>query len=240
MLTKIIFTAITILLSFRLIYLLQKAFPYSKRLKHHLGYIIPVLELFAWFGFVLWCINYIYETKNYLGLIVFGVILILISIPTFFLLRDFLFGVYLKIQRKIDVGQFIEFGEFNGQIEEAGHFNIDLKNVRGDIVTIPYSKIRTRIILKHSTNSNLLKQKLVLRFPESVNIQKLIPEIEKNMLNAPWSAVSQKPIIHEVKLEKEEYLIEVYVFTIKKEHSEFIRKFIYENIMPDNNKLLAV
>jgi hypothetical protein len=240
MLTKIIFTAIIILLGFRAIYLLQKAIPYSKKLKHHLGYIIPVLELFAWFGFILWCISYIYDTKNYLGLIVFGIILILISIPTFFLLRDFLFGVYLKIQRKIDVGRFIEFGEFNGQIEEAGHFNIDLKNVRGDIITVPYSKIRTRIILKHSTNSNLLKQKLVLNFPESVDIQKLIPEIEKTIWNTPWSASSQKPIIQDVKFGNGGYMIEVYVFTIKKEHAEFIRKFIHESLAQENSKPLAV
>lgn len=240
MLTKIVFTATIILFSFRIFYFFHKMFPYSKRIKHHVNYIIPVIELFAWFGFIMWCISYIYDAKNYLGLIVFGVILILISIPTFFLLRDFLFGVYLKIQRKIDETRYVEFGEFEGQIIESGHFSIDIKNSRGDIITIPYSKIKTRVLARHTNNSNLLRQKLIFKLPVTAKINSLIPDLEKIILNAPWSAASQPPVIQDVKIKEENYIIEVYVFVLKIEHAEFIREFINENITAEmSNEISA-
>ena len=231
MLLRIIFVAFALLLFFRLISFLNKRISYSRVLKHHLGYIIPVVELLSWIGFIFWCIQFIYETKNYIGLIISGVILLLLVIPSFFFLNDFLSGVYLKIQRKIDEGNNIQVDNIKGKITNTGQFSLDIKTTQGNVETIPYSKIRNRIISKSSDNPYLNKQLLVLRFEKSTHLKTLISALKTTLFNAPWISASEEPVIGEIKEENNLILVNVFVYTLKREYIDNIREYVYKNLL---------
>ncbi|MDD2344805.1 MAG: mechanosensitive ion channel [Bacteroidales bacterium] len=230
MLATIIFTALSILFIFRLLNYMSRILPYSKNIRHHVGYILPVIELISWIGFMLWYFRYIFNPHNYTGLIIFGVVSALLIISMFFLLKDFLFGVFLKMQRKIDEGNIIELDSIKGVIIKAGHFSIDVKTKQGDIKTIPYNKFRSKIISKPGGNINLYKQSIVLKFPDTIDVTNIVPDLKKTLFNAPWVAPSEQPIINKIQKIKDGYKMEIVVYALKEEHTEKIRKYIMENL----------
>ncbi len=233
MITKFIFLALVIFFGFRFLYFLNKVFHYPKFIKHHISYIIPVFELFSWIGILVGVVSYFYHIKriNLLILIFIGVLLL--AVPAFFLLRDFIFGVYLKIQRRFEKGDFIEFEAFQGEIIEAGFFNLDIKDAQGDIKSIPYHKLRSKIITRHGVNPNLKKQILTFRFSGHLNSIDLQDELKKQMLNSPWVSISQPPFIESVKHDRDEHSIEVAVFTLKNEHAAYIQEMVEKSMKFD-------
>lgn len=230
MLVRIVIIAFCILFLFRLLNYISKILPYPKNIRHHVGYILPVIELISWIAFMLWYFRYIFDAHNYTGLIIFGVVSALLIISIFFLLKDFLFGVFLKMQRKIDEGSIIELESIKGVIIKSGHFSIDVKTKQGDIKTIPYNKFRTKILSKPGGNTNLFKQSIVINFPDNINVTTIIPELKKALLNAPWVAPSEQPTTNEIQKVKDGYSIEVVVYTLKDEHTEKIKEYIMKNI----------
>jgi hypothetical protein len=226
MITKFILVAVFLFLAFRVAHVLHRFFNYQKIIKYHMNYLIPLAELIAWLAFWIWIVAHFYLNNNNKILVLIAITFALIAVPAFFLLRNFIFGVYLKIQGKFDKGDAIEFDDFEGEIIKLGNFNIEIKDAQGDIKSIPYSKIKSDIFTKHGANSNLKKQVLTFRFTKSLTINSLQKELLKQIMNSPWVAISQPPFIERIKTEETSHIIEVVVFTLKNEHVGYIQEMV--------------
>jgi len=210
---------------------LNKILPLSKKLKHYTSYLLPVIELVSWMGFVIWCLHFIYESEAFSILIILAVLLILLIAPAWFLLRDFLHGMFLKIQRKIEIDTKIEIGELSGVIVKTDYFTFDIKTKNGNIDTIPYSKIRSEIITKNAANVHLEKQFISFSIPAKEDINKVIPQLKTTLINAPWVAASQEPIINNIRIEAGNSVIEVIVYMLKREYTEKIVEWVKKNLI---------
>ncbi|MDD2411575.1 MAG: mechanosensitive ion channel [Bacteroidales bacterium] len=167
---------------------------------------------------------------NYTSLIIFGAVSVLLVISIFFLLKDLLFGVFLKMQRKIGENSTIELENMKSVIIKAGHFCIDVKTKQGNIKTIPYNKFRSKILSKTGGNINLYKQSIILEFPETMDVTNIVPDLKKTLLKAPLVAPSEQLTTNEIQKVKDGYSIEVVVYTLKEEHADKIREYIMENL----------
>lgn len=227
----ILIDAIGVLLLFRILSHLNKILPFPKRVKHYSGYILPVVELVAWLGFAIWCLRLIYEAGAYTTLIILVILIVLIIAPAGFLVRDFLHGMLLKMQRKIEIGTKIEIGDLKGVIVKTDYFTFDIKTKNGNINTIPYNKIRSEVISKNGANIHLEKQTISFNIPVKEDINLIIPKLKTTLINAPWVAVSQEPIISNIGGEKGNYEVEVIVYTIIKNHTDKIVDYVRKNFI---------
>ena len=228
---KILIFGVGILILFRILSYLNKLLPFSKGFKHYSGYLLPIIELASWLGFTIWCLRYIYEAEAYTTLIILGILIILLLAPAWFLVRDFLHGMLLKIQRKIEIDTKIEIGDLKGVIVKTDYFTFDIKTKNGNIDTIPYNKIRSEIITKNAANIHLEKHNISFRIPSKHDINKLIPQLKATLINVPWIPASQEPIINNIKVEVENYVVEVIVYILKKEHTEKIMEYVKMNFI---------
>ena len=203
--------------------------PLSTGLRHYLTIILPVAELLSWFGFAVWCIRFLYESESYAILITVSVILLLLIIPSWSLIRDFIFGVFLVFQRKIEMETRIETVDISGKIVKIGYFTFDIKSKDGNIETIPYSKIRSEVITKSGENINLEKELVRFTFPATGNIDQVTEQLKATLLNSPWVAASQQPIVKNIWVENDKHILEVYVYLLRKEYIERIRNFVNTN-----------
>ena len=62
-------------------------------------------------------------------------------------------------------------------------------------------------------------------------INEIVEGLKITILNAPWVAVSQEPIIKEIKQEAGNFAVEVFVYLIKKEHSEKLQEYVLKNFI---------
>jgi small-conductance mechanosensitive channel len=228
---KILIFGTVILLLFRILSYLNKTLPLSKNIKHYSGYLLPILELVSWVGFAIWCLHHIYDEEAFTTFIILGILIALLIAPAWFLIRDFLHGMFLKIQRKIEIDTKIEIGNLKGIIVKTDYFTFDIKTKDGNINTIPYNKIRSDIISKNAGNIHLEKQLLSFIIPSKHDINKTIPELKTMLVNAPWVAASQDPIINNIRVEADNSVVEVIVYMLKKEHTEKIVDYVKKNFI---------
>ena len=226
---RILLFATGILLMFRALAHLNRLLPLSKRLKHITGYVLPAIEIVSWIGFAIWSLHIVYDAEAYYILIVIGILIVLLLIPIWFLARDFLYGMFLKIQRKIEVDSKIETNEFEGIVTKTDYFTFDVRSPNGNIKTIPYNKIRSEIITKNTANINLLKQQLIFTFSQPGDEDVLIKNLKTALINVPWIAASQLPIIDNIKIENNNMVIQVNVWILDKKHTKKIVDWVYQN-----------
>jgi hypothetical protein len=227
----ILILATGIFILFRFLSFLNKKIPFSNEFKHYSGFILPVVELASWLGFVIWSMRMVYEQQAYTTLIIFGILVLLFIVPAWFLIRDFLYGMLLKIQRKIELGVRIEIGDLKGLVTKTDHFTFDIKSKNGNVDTIPYNKIRSKVISKSSENINLEKQLFRFSFASEQESSALINQLKITLLNAPWVAVSQEPIIKEIKQDAGRFEVDVFVYLIKTEHAEKLQEYVTRNFI---------
>lgn len=228
---RILIFATGILLLFRALSYLNKILPLAKKVKHYTGYILPVLELATWLGFVLWFLRITYEAEAYTTLIILGIFVVLVIAPAWFLVRDFLHGMILKIQRTIEIGSKIEIGDLKGIIVKTNYFTFDIKTANGNIDTIPYNKIRSKIITKHAATNHLEKQIITFTVPSKHDVNQIVRQLKVTLINAPWVAASQEPIINNIRTETDNSIIDVVVYMLNKEHAEKIVKWVKKNFV---------
>lgn len=187
---------------------------------------LPIVELFMWLGFVIWAARLIYLAQNYFTLIAVGTVILTLSLPLYTTLRDFVVGNILKIQNKVSEGVFIEIEEIRGRIKRAGYLRLDVEDDRGNINSIPYNKIRSKVISQNSTNQNLAKVLLHFSFPETTKVNHITPILKRQILNTPWVAVSQTPIIEKAINENGQLIVEVGAYTLDKSYGENIKNSV--------------
>jgi len=222
----IVLAGIFVYLFFRGLTILVKILPFSRSTKLYTRYIMPVVELVLWVGFIMWTVRLMYEAYNTTALIVSGTLTILFIVPMWFLIRDFLNGVIMKVQRKIDLGNTIEIEGIKGVVIKAGHLSFDIRTKDGSIKTIPYNKVMSRIISKQGSNVNLDSQVISFRVDSSNDIDLVTAGLRATLTNAPWVAASQEPIINNVRKESGEYIVDVVVYILKQEHVQKIKDYV--------------
>ncbi len=228
---EILLAGIAFFLFFRILSHLKKILPFPKNVKILTGFILPLVELITWIGYVLWCLHLIYEAEAYSTLIVFGILIVLLFAPAWFFVRDFLHGLQLKIQRKVEIDSKIEIGELKGVVLSADYFTFDIKSEDGNIHTIPYNKIRSEIISKNASNVHLKKYPISFQIQTKQDMDLIIQNIKRTLINAPWVAASYEPTVNLVSDEKGNYLVEIIVYILKKEHGEKIMEYVKQNLI---------
>ncbi|MRT93925.1 mechanosensitive ion channel domain-containing protein [Ancylomarina sp. 16SWW S1-10-2] len=231
--TKFLVLVLAIIVVFRILGLANKSLKNTSIFKHHNSYILQLIELTLWLFMLIWLVKHYYLTQNTFGLISVGICFILAIIPSFYLLRDFLSGVYLKSQNQIRVNSFIEINELKGKIDKLGNFSLNLMDRHGNIKSIPYHKINSTIISKQSNNPNLNKVNLRFVFPSHVPTNYIIPKLKAEIINSPWVALSQPIIVEAIKHVNDQYIFEVIIYTLQPHFAEDIKNRVNKSMMSD-------
>lgn len=227
---RIVLLAIALLIFYRIISFLKKRLPVSAETRHYLTVVLPIAELLTWFGFAVWCIRMMYESEAYAMLITISVILILMIVPSWFLIRDLILGILLVIQRKMELNTRIEIGDISGKVVKVGYFTFEIKSKDGNIETIPYSKIQSQVITKSSENINLEKQLVSFTIPATKTMDEAVEQLKSILLNSPWVAASQQPIIKNIRHENDMHIIDVFIYFLKKDYAEKIRDYVANSL----------
>jgi len=222
---------LTILVTFILLSFINRSLKHSSTaFKHYISYLLTLTEILLWIAMLIWLLKKYYHSESTFGLISVGIVITISIILSFYILRDFFSGVYLKIQNKLIEGSIIEVNGLKGKIENLGNFSFSIIDKHGDTKSIPYHKIIGSIISKQSNNPNLYKVNLKFVFPKSVQANYIIPKLKVELINTPWVAVSQPIIIESIEHVNEKYFIEVIIYTPEPHFKEDIRNRVEENI----------
>lgn len=204
--------------------------PLKRKVRVYGSNLLPVAELLSWMAWLIWSVSKLYAAYKVSALLTIGVILIILVIPMWFLLRDFLYGIVLKLQGRVDKGTSIESGNLRGMVLKAGHLNFTMRTREGNIADIPYSRVMLKVIQRQGTNINLQLRSLILDIPGFSEEEELTESLSKILVNAPWVAASTLPVVRSVIKHEDFMRAEIGVQVLAKSHLNKIKDYVLNEL----------
>jgi hypothetical protein len=229
MLIKIFIIAALIFFGMKLVHLILGRMSFSKSIKHHLDYLLAFAELIIWLAFISWLAMLALQSKNNFILFFFGSAIVLLLVPAFILIRDLIFGIFFKAQNKIPEGINIRIDGTQGKIIKAGHFFLNVEDTHGNIKSLAYYKLKSKVIVSLGDDKELAKLDMTFKLPNTKNINELSSTLKKLLLLTPWVAVSKPIIFEKIKRKDNHLLVKVGLFTLNKKYEENIRTMVEKN-----------
>lgn len=219
--------AVVIFTGFRILNLIiKKLTVIPMRIRNQLANVIPVFELVVWIVALLWIARYIYETKNYLALLFIVILFSLFAIPLFFVTRNLIAGIILRLQNRITEGMYIEVEGTKGIVKKAGHLGLEIEDRQSNFYSVPYHTIHSKRIIRQGGNPYLEKVTIRFEFPQPDGDDELYNKLIRAAINTPWVAVSFPPVIENTFKENGKTIIDLGVFLPDRMYADNIKSVV--------------
>lgn len=227
---RLFLVALLIFIFFRGATMFFRLAPLRRYVRLYGSNLLPVAELLSWMAWLIWSVSKLYNEYKVSALLTIGVITIVLVIPMWYLLRDFLYGIVLKLQGRVDKGTSIESGKLKGVILKSGYLNFTMKTRDGRIADIPYSKVMLKVIQRQDTNVNLQLRPLTMEIPVELGEAEFREKLFAALSNAPWVAASTLPVIKSVEKHENFIRAEVGVHVLAKSHLCMIKDYVFAEL----------
>ena len=231
--------AVIVFTCFRVLNFILKSVNTSLKIKYHLNELIQAIEFISWIALIIWILRIIYVSENYFALVSISVVFLLLAVPIFFLIREYVSGLYLKLQNRIPEGVIIELDEIKGRIKKAGYFSFEIEDSHGNICTVSYYKINSKILIKPAKNQNLEKATIEFQIHDENKVNEIFAQLKKEVMNTPWVALSQPPIIENTRYDNGNLIIEICVFLLDRAYAEEIEYLVSQHSAFKMNKAIT-
>lgn len=146
----------------------------------------PLLEAFVWLQFIALIAadtgrRAIFDSN--LSIIAITIMLLLFS---WYFLRDYIAGITLRVESGFKSGLQIKIGELEGTISKVRYRSLTVISLKGEITTIPYSKIESYTIILPDYTLEKKEHEVVINFNCSLEPSQLKWLITKRVLEFPW------------------------------------------------------
>jgi len=113
-----------------------------------------------------------------------GVVGIAIGFGAQALVRDIISGIFFLIDDAFRVGEYVEFGEIRGQVEQISIRSMRLRHHRGAIHTVPFGELRS--ITNYNRDWAIYKQEFRLHYEVNTDqVRKIIKKVGLRLLEDP-------------------------------------------------------
>lgn len=229
MIVKIFILGSLLFVSMRLLNVFVKKIRLPKNIMRHLDYSLAFIELLISIAFISWVVMLAYHNKNYFILLFLAISAVLFIAPAFILIRDLVFGIFLKVLNKIPLGAIMEIDNHKGKIIKTGHFFLKLEDRHGSIRSYGYYKLNSSIISSLGEHSELEKLDMVFSLAGNKNYNEQISQLKKQLLCTPWVSVKQPIIIEQLEGKEDPLKIKVGLFSLNKKYKENIKEMVEKN-----------
>jgi hypothetical protein len=225
MLVQFLFIVALLFAGFRLLsFVAGKLNVLPQKMRHQIGFLLPIVELVVWVAVLLWMVSAIYVSKNYFVLLSMAILFALLAVPLFYLIRNFIAGIIFRIQNKLMPGMYINLEGIAGVVKRTGHLGLEIEDRQRNIRVIPYYTIRSASILRQGNNPHLEKVTLCFTLPVTGPIRELSNKLQREVLMTPWVAVSQPPAIESISHEEGKIQVDVGVFMPDRSYADLVKE----------------
>ncbi len=203
------------------------------KLKYHLGYVLPAVELVAWVTLLLMIARFTYQTESYFAFALLIVLLALLAVPLFFVVRNFIAGVVLRLQYRLTEGMNIETEGVSGVVKKVGYLGLEIEDTSLDIYSIPYHALQSKTLIRQGNNPFLKKGTLRFELPLETDLSTLCMRLKKEVLNTPWAAISQPPVVEKAIEKNGKAIIHIGVFMPDKSYAGRIQHTVLSAFSTD-------
>ncbi len=221
------------LVLFAVLWLLKftwKNTPIRKTLKAKLNAIIPFVEALIWLGFILWCIRQLIRDDLWTSIGVFAVVVVVLTLLTWFVARDYFAGILLKSDGTIKINDWIRIKGVEGKITQMGQRSMLITSNSGETINIPYNTLSDEISIKPNPSEKLISHTFELKISKQMDLDSSIHRIRKSILNAPWASIKKVPEVKFLNDTVDLYHFEITIYSIRLLYFQKIKDLLRSNL----------
>ncbi|MDD3875535.1 MAG: mechanosensitive ion channel [Bacteroidales bacterium] len=181
----------------------------------------PILETATWIIFIYLGLRGIFEEHYFWEIILFIAILVVLFFISWFFLRDFLAGIFIKSENQLDINKSINLPVIKGKINKIGYRSIEIKTENGELTKIPYSKLANDIItFPNEGKEYCVKHIIELTLKNDRPYTDYLQMLRMYVLNIPWTHISKDPVISLEGTSIDEYTFKVEFYALNKDQAQ--------------------
>jgi hypothetical protein len=157
---------------------------------------------------------------------VVGLTVFVFLVPLGFFLRDFVPGMSYRTDKKFKPGVRVELNQKNAEIMRLGLTRIILKTEEGNVLIVPYSKIRSfsyRVAAVQDTTDHYCFQ---FDFIDLEAATDAVEKIRRLVVTSPWIPAGSEPGVRLIDKTDRGAAVEVRFHTLVQDHALMIEKQI--------------
>ena len=190
----------------------------------------PALELIILLIYFFWANDFLFKNKSYYQYLVLSLILAVVILLAWFIARDFIAGIVLRVQNDLQTNNNIQFGNLEGRIKSQHLTHLKIVTTTGQIVKIPYSRLNQEIISETSDSASIEEFKFKIRSKKTISRQDAEEKIRFLLINSPWSNYNKTPDIRLFSENDDFFVFEILVNVLNQKHILQLEKTIQEQI----------
>lgn len=194
--------------------------------------ILSGIEAVIWAAYAFWALDRVFVDPLYSAVATLSLLTVLGGLFAWFVIKDWLAGVVLRIQDVYESDQFLELGERRGRVTRLGHLTIEIEQEDGDRVKIPYSRISGQIHSIHHPEALSNYYRFRITVPRPVSVADATLALRTAILNTPWSSPNKPTRINLLETKQESYTFEAVVYATRQSFAQSIEDAVRQDF-PD-------
>jgi small-conductance mechanosensitive channel len=172
---------------------LLKVLPMTKARRSALLRVLPTAELLAGLLYVLSAIPLVFKDHPDYSPIVLSVMLGGVVWVSWFAIRDFMAGVFLKAGKVCRTGDHVRLDGIEGRVKSMGFRVVEIVSASGDEIVVPYSRISRQSISRLPTVDGLARHSFRIDVPPGLPPLQAKAMVWTAALNDHWASLKRDP-----------------------------------------------
>ena len=157
--------------------------------------VMPVLETLVAFSYIVWAVPKVFKDDPTYSAIGLGLILLGTMWVSWFAIRDFITGAFLRSGKVVSVGDLVELNELSGRVTRLGYRILAIETADGDEALIPYSQLASRSVVRQPVVYGLARHSFHVEPRSSLSTMGAREAVLRCALNHHWSSLACLPLI---------------------------------------------
>ncbi|MEZ4746368.1 MAG: hypothetical protein R3C41_09865 [Calditrichia bacterium] len=190
----------------------------------------PLAETIVWVAFSLTSLAVIFDDRVfYTG----AVLLVIVAISGWFfwfVLRDWMAGVILKIRNVLHLNQPLQIGDISGTVLRLGDLSLQLQQENGAIAEIPYAAVAGNILRTNNPDAGGSVHKFVVDVPQFSSTEAAQQWLRNAILQSPWWPPQSEPKFKIITENRDHFQIEVQLVSLDARFVQSVHRDVLQQI----------
>ena len=185
-------------------------------------------ELAVWILYAAWALHSILGDSLYYQMTILLILIVIVIWVSWFVVRDFIAGLVLKLNDSFQPGQYFKLGEIEGTILSADYLQLNLHRENGVIIKIPYNKISGAIHYKGEAEDQSMQHQFELEIADKYSLQDVRSLVREAVLLSAGARFSREPRVIHKGTEDKKQKYEVTISALSPDYNKLIESNVKE------------
>ena len=213
---------------FRWVHHLVRIVPIARSRRERIQRMLPFAETLVAMLYILTAVPMVFEDHPQYSPLVLTALIGGFVWVSWFAIRDFVSGVFIKIGGICRAGDWVRFEGLEGRVVEMGYRVIELETREGERCFVPYSQISRQPIGCVPTINGLAAHAFTVDVQDVMQLPQIQQCVRKVALNHHWASLIREPRI----VLDEHNRLEVTVYALTPENGPSIEAKVREALCP--------